>query len=77
METDLAEICVAPGIPLTPIQSEGEVITVPTLQLLAYAQGPGFTRLRLTGGQTLDVRETTDHIDRVIRAAANSAQWPY
>jgi hypothetical protein len=39
--------------------------------MLAYSQGIDFTRLNLIGGKVLDVKETTDVIDRLVRAAAN------
>jgi hypothetical protein len=38
--------------------------------MIAYSQGSDFTRLNLTGGKVLDVKETTDVIDRLVRAAA-------
>jgi hypothetical protein len=53
--------------------SEGDpngTVRVPASQLLAYDQQLGFTRLKLMGGTVLDVREGTDQIDRLVRAAA-------
>ena len=46
-------------------------IRVPASKLLAYDQQMGFTRLRLTGGTVLDVREGTDQIDWLVRAVAS------
>lgn len=48
----------------------GGIVNIPASRLLAYDQQMGFTRLKLTGGTVLDVREGTDHIDRLVRAAA-------
>ena len=39
-------------------------IRVIASKLLAYDQQLGFTRLRLTGGTVLDVKESTNQIDR-------------
>ena len=53
--------------------NEGELsntVRVPASRLLVYDQQLGFTRVRLTGGTVLDVREGTDQIDRLVRAAA-------
>jgi hypothetical protein len=49
-------------------------VRVPAFQLLAYDQERGFTRLTLTGRTSLDVRESTDEIDRLVRAAASRGQ---
>ena len=49
----------------------GSTISVSASRLLAYDQQMGFTRLKLTGGTVLDVREGTDQIDRLVRAAAS------
>jgi hypothetical protein len=46
-------------------------LRVPASKLLTYDQQMGFTRLRLTGRTVLDVRESTDQIDRLVRAAAS------
>jgi hypothetical protein len=60
-------------IRLTAIHPEGEtMVSVIAAQLLTYAENQGATRLRLTGGRVLEVRETTDHIDRLIRAASSN-----
>ena len=51
--------------------SPGGTIRIPASQLIAYDQQTGHTRLKLTGGKVLDVRESTDQIDRLVRAAAS------
>lgn len=48
-----------------------ETVRVVTSHLIAYDQQSGFTRLKLIGGKWLDVKEPTDQIDRLIRAAAS------
>jgi hypothetical protein len=66
----IPETRLVPSIHLTPVEINGAndgIILVS--QLIAYAQNDGFTRLRLTGGRMLDVRETTDHIDSLVRRA--------
>jgi hypothetical protein len=45
-------------------------IRVQAAQMITYDQQIGFTRLRLTGGRVLEVREGTDQIDRLVRGAA-------
>ena len=45
-------------------------IRVQAAQMIAYDQQMGFTRLRLTKGRVLEVREGTDQIDRLVRGAA-------
>lgn len=68
-----------PNISLTlTIATEGHpggTIRVPASQLIAYEQQMGFTRLKLTGGKALNVScESTDQIDRLVRAAASQAK---
>jgi len=46
-------------------------VSVALSEMLAYSQGADFTRLNLIGGKVLDVKETTDQIDRLVRAAAS------
>jgi len=41
-------------------------------ELIAYSQDYNFTRLNLIGGKVLEVKETTDEIDRLVRAAAGA-----
>jgi len=62
-----------PGINLTLTRAEsGEIqIKVGVVDFITYSQNPGFTRLNLTGGKVLDVKETTDQIDRLVRTAAS------
>jgi hypothetical protein len=45
-------------------------------ELIAYSQDYNFTRLNLTGGKVLEVKETTDEIDRLVRAAAAQTDLP-
>ena len=59
-----------PSIRLTPVKPEEKEIIVELSQLITYAQERGLTRLRLTGGKTVDVKETTDRIDGLVRNAA-------
>jgi hypothetical protein len=69
---DATQACSSGRIRLTAIHPGGEaMVAVTASHLITYAGHPGFTRLKLTGGRVLEVRETTDHIDRLIRAAAN------
>lgn len=61
----------APSIRLTPVTAtEQNEISVELSQLITYAQEQGDTRLRLTGGKTLDVKETTERIDGLARQAS-------
>jgi hypothetical protein len=59
-------------ISLTPVPAElaQSPVSVLVSEMIAYSQGSDFTRLNLTGGKVLDVKETTDVIDRLVRAAA-------
>ena len=62
-------------INLTPYRADGgSAPPVPVLasQLVAYDQRTGFTRLWLTGGKVLDVKEGTDRIDSLIRGASTN-----
>jgi hypothetical protein len=60
-----------PNISLTLVgSSDGKTpsaFRVPAAQLISYVQQDGFTRLRLTGGRVLEVKESTDQIDRLVR----------
>lgn len=52
------------------------IVQVQPKQMIAYDQELGFTRLRLTGGKVLEVKEGTDQIDQLIRnAASNRLTW--
>jgi hypothetical protein len=73
MAKQLSETRSVPSVHLTPLEvtaSSGVNLTIS--QLIAYTQNEGFTRLRLTGGKVLDVKETTDRIDFLIRRACGS-----
>jgi len=65
-----------PNINLTLVRAAADnpscVIRVLTSQLIMYDQQSGFTRLRLTGGRVLEVREGTDQIDRLVRGATSN-----
>lgn len=62
------------GIDLTLVRgADGNpscTIRVQAAQMITYDQQVGFTRLRLTKGRVLEVREGTDQIDRLVRGAA-------
>ena len=66
----------SPMISLTVMQGQEGLqpgtVRVKAEQLLAYEQQRGFTRLTMLGAKSLDVREGTDEIDRLLRAAASS-----
>jgi hypothetical protein len=59
----------ARSIWLTSIRPEEGMVAVIASRLITYAEELGFTRLRLTGGQILEVRETAGQIDALVRAA--------
>jgi hypothetical protein len=65
----------APSISLTPIRAAASnapgTIKIVVSRLLAYDQRDGFTRLKLTGGQAIDVKESTEQIDLLVRAASS------
>jgi hypothetical protein len=63
----------APKIHLTLKQgAQGQlVVGVSINEFIAYSQNTGFTRLNLIGGKVLEVQETTDQIDRMVRAASS------
>ena len=66
-----------PIISLTVIKADtGQktgAVTIKASRLLSYEQRTGFTRLRVRGGECMDVREGTDEIDRRLRQAASQA----
>jgi hypothetical protein len=62
-------------IGLTPVQAEQHLVSVSIAEMIAYSQESDFTRLNLIGGKVLNVKETTDQIDRLVRVAAAS-QYP-
>jgi hypothetical protein len=45
-------------------------VNIRPAELIAYSSVGAHTRLNLTGRKTLHVRETTDQIDRLVRAAS-------
>ena len=65
----------SPKIHLTLKQGlQGQVVVgVSISEFIAYSQNSGFTRLNLTGGKVLEVQETTDQIDRLVRAASSQS----
>lgn len=72
MAKQLSNVRFVPSIRLTPATQAGPVgITIIISQMISYSQEVGFTRLRLTGGKTVDVRETTDRIDHLVRRASS------
>jgi len=62
-----------PSITLTlvkdPNGNPSMAIQVHPAQMITYDQKLGYTRLRLTGNRVMEVKEGTDQIDRLIRAA--------
>ena len=71
MPQQLTGIRVMPSVRLTPATELGPTgINVLVSQMISYSQEAGFTRLRLTGRKTLDVKETTDRIDDLVRRAS-------
>ena len=63
-----------PSVRLTPAVEMGPTgVSVIVSQMISYSQETGFTRLRLTGRKTLDVKETTDRIDELVRRASSGA----
>jgi len=73
MGKQLTQIRFLATVRLTPIGIESpNGVDVTVSELLAYSQQEGFTRLQLTGRKTLDVTETTDRIDYMIRNTAPS-----
>ena len=64
-------------INLTPARTEfaQPPISVAISEMIAYSQRSDFTRLNLKGGKVLDVQETTDAIDRLVRAAATKTNF--
>jgi hypothetical protein len=72
VERNAPQPLTAPRVVLTLTQAEsGQVqVRVGIAEFIAYSQNTGFTRLNLTGGKVLDVKETTDQIDRLVRLAS-------
>jgi len=73
MAKQFSDVRFVPSVRLTPVEVTGPGdISITISQLIAYSQNEGFTRLRLTGGKMLDVKESTDRIDYLIRHACGS-----
>ena len=73
MAKSSTNICAEPSVHLTLVtDSVPAAINVVISQLISYSQEMGFTRLRLTGHKTLDVKETTERIDHLVRRAATA-----
>ena len=53
----------------------GTALTVPVSELIAYHQQTGFTRVVLVGKRSLDVKEPTEEIDRLVRSAVQKAPF--
>ncbi len=58
------------NLTLTKAESGQAIVRVGLVEFIAYSQNTGFTRLNLNGGRVLDVKETTDQIDRLVRSAS-------
>ncbi|HEV2692919.1 MAG TPA: hypothetical protein VG347_08505 [Verrucomicrobiae bacterium] len=62
-------------IDLTPVQNEsGQEVpsfSVFVAELIAYSQNCNRTQVKLTKGRVIEVLESTEQIDRLIRAAAS------
>jgi hypothetical protein len=73
MAKQLSDIRFVPSVRLTPVEITGSGdVSITISQLIAYRQNEGFTRLQLTGGKMLDVKETTDRIDYLVRCACGT-----
>jgi hypothetical protein len=63
-----------PIVRLTPVKAvdgqQGGQLLLPTYEIIAYSQGQAHTRLHLTGRRMVEVKETTQEIDLLVRAAA-------
>ena len=71
MNQQLTGVHIVASVRLTPVAEMGPTgINVVVSQMISYSQETGFTRLWLTGRKTLDVRETTDRIDNLVRRAS-------
>jgi len=62
----------APRICLTLTSAEPgqSLVKVGITEFITYSQKTGFTRLNLKGRKILDVKETTEQIDRLVRLAS-------
>ena len=58
--------------PVEPVVAQGRnSIEVALADLITYSKNGNHTRLKLKGGLILDVKETTDQIDRLAREASS------
>jgi hypothetical protein len=58
-------------------QAAGGKLTVELGDLIAYEENTDFTRLTLTGGRVLHVKETAVEIERLVRQASGDCRaWP-
>ena len=74
MANQLITVYRAPSVRLTPATEMGPTgVSIMVSQMISYSQEAGFTRLRLTGRKTLDVKETTERIDDLVRRASSDA----
>ena len=77
MEKQLIDLRFTPSIRLTLVGAMEEcAVDFIITQFIDYAPKDGFTRVRLTGGKTIDVKESTDRIDYLIRKAAAEKNSP-
>ena len=53
-------------------RSSESIVAVPVSQLIAYEQQTGCTRLLLVGRKSVQVKESTDQIDRLVRLASQN-----
>jgi hypothetical protein len=73
MAKQLSDIRFVPSVRLTPASGvDAGDISITISRLIAYTQNEGYTRLHLTGGKMVDVKETTDRIDFLVRRACGS-----
>lgn len=65
-----------PLIRVTPMNvslgEDSEQLILPTFELIAYCQDLESTRLHLTRRRVIEVKETTQQIDLLVRAAAQA-----
>lgn len=69
---ELSDLSVALTLVKAEAGNSSRTIQVQVKQMIAYDQEMGFTRLRLTGQKIIEVKESTDNIDRLIRSAASN-----
>jgi hypothetical protein len=62
-----------PGIRLTSTERDEGVVDVSVGWILAYTRQKGFTRMTLTGGRIIDVRESIEDIEQMIQNTSPDA----